>query len=62
MVQGSSEAVGKGQCQGGSPWWEWGAGHSEVVKERLVLVSCAGRATWLCISEVTARLQGQLNH
>lgn len=33
-----------------------------MLKERLVFMSCAGRAAWLCISEVTAVLQGQLNH
>lgn len=58
-AQGSSEAVGKRR---GNSQREWGAVGQEVVKERLMFMSCAGRAAWLCVSEVTAMLQEQLNH
>lgn len=34
----------------------------EAVKASLMLMSCTGRAAWLCVSEVTAALQGQVNH
>jgi len=60
-IQGSLEAVVKGGCWMGSPQWEWDAVGQEVVKGSLMFTSHAGRTAWLCISEVTAILQGQFN-
>lgn len=57
-VQGASEAVGKGKFDVGSPICERDAVGQELVKESLMFLSCAGRAAWFYISEVTVIWQG----
>lgn len=50
------------QSCGKGSGWGWDNVDQDVVRINLIFMTHAGRAAWLCVSEVAAMLQRQLNH